>query len=435
MRILFFSHYFPPEGNAPASRTYEHCVRWVRAGNQVTVVTCVPNVPNGIPYDGYHNRWRPQRELVDGIQVIRVWTLLAANAGFIPRILNYLSYMCSAICVGLFVKRPDVVIATSPQFFCGWAGAIVQFFRRVPFVLEIRDIWPESITAVGAMQLGFTVELLKWLERRLYLSADHVVTVGKGYRDNVMSKACVNDHISVIYNGVDGERFSPRPPDAEFRDRYGMRNRFLCSYVGTIGMAHGLETVLNAAEILKDSGRDDIGFLLIGDGARRETLERDALKRGLSDIVKFTGRLNKSEMPRVLSSSDTILVHLRRCDLFTTVIPSKIFETMAMQRPIIMGVRGESADIVRDAGAGIEMEPGNTDSLLSCLSQLSRDKDLYKSLTTKGRRFVLERYSRDTFAADYLRLFASLVVDKNADGSAKSSQSAKSSKQPAASQT
>ena len=435
MNILFFSHYFPPEGNAPASRTHEHCVRWVNAGNQVTVVTCVPNVPKGTPYGGYHNRWWPQREIIDGIQVIRVWTLLAANAGFILRILNYLSYMCSAICVGLFLKRPDIVIATSPQFFCGWAGAIVKFFRRVPFVLEIRDIWPESITAVGAMQVGFTIEVLKWLERRLYLSADHVVTVGKGYRDNVISKVRVNDRISVIYNGVDGDHFSPRPPDAAFRHRYGMRNRFLCSYVGTIGMAHGLETVLNAAEILRDSGRDDIGFLLVGDGARRETLERDALERGLSDIVKFTGRLNKSEMPRVLSSSDTILVHLRQCDLFTTVIPSKIFETMAMQRPIIMGVRGEAADIVRDAGNGIEMEPGNTDSLLNCLSQLIRDKELYKSLTARGRRFVMEQYSRDTFAADYLRLFASLVVDENADGAAGSSQSPTSLKQPAASET
>lgn len=417
MKILFFSHYFPPEGNAPASRTYEHCVRWVLAGHDVTVITCVPNVPDGIPYEGYRNRWRSQREVIDGIHVIRVWTFLAPNIGFLKRILNYLSYMVTAVWAGLFVKRPDVVIATSPQFFCGWAGAIVQFLRRLPFVLEIRDIWPESITAVGAMQVGFAIRLLKWLERKLYLSADRVVTVGKGYRNNVISKVGVSDRISVIYNGVDGDRFSPRPPDIEFRQRYGMHDRFLCSYVGTIGMAHGLETVLNAAEILKDSGRDDIGFLLVGDGARRESLEQDSVARGLSDLVKFTGRLDKSEMPKVISSSDTLLVHLRLCDLFTTVIPSKIFETMAMQRPIIMGVRGESAEIVREARAGIEMEPGNSDSLLRCLGQLSSDQDLYDSLTSRGRRFVLEQFSRDSFATEYLQLFATLVSDENADKS------------------
>ena len=413
MKILFFSHYFPPEGNAPASRTYEHCVRWANAGHDVTVITCVPNVPNGVPYEGYRNRFRSQRETIDGINVIRVWTFLAPNSGFARRILNYLSYMVMAVMAGLFVKRPKIVIATSPQFFCGWAGVIVQFLRRLPFVLEIRDIWPESVTAVGAIKVGFVIRLFEWLEKKMYLSADHIVTVGKGYRDNVTSKVDVGDRISVIYNGVDGEQFSPQPVDAEFRRRYGMQDRFLCSYVGTIGMAHGLETVLNAAEILKEAGRDDIGFLLVGDGARREWLEQDAADRGLSDLVKFTGRLDKSEMPGVISSSDTLLVHLRQCDLFTTVIPSKIFETMAMQRPIIMGVRGESAEIVERAVAGIQMEPGNVDSLLNCLDRLSSDRELYESLTSNGRRFVLEEFSRDAFAADYLKVFTTLVPDEH----------------------
>ena len=413
MKILFFSHYFPPEGNAPASRTYEHCVRWAKAGHDVTVITCVPNVPNGVPYEGYRNRFRSQRETIDGINVIRVWTFLAPNSGFARRILNYLSYMVMAVMAGLFVKRPKIVIATSPQFFCGWAGVIVQFLRRLPFVLEIRDIWPESVTAVGAIKVGFVIRLFEWLEKKMYLSADHIVTVGKGYRDNVTSKVDVGDRISVIYNGVDGDQFSPQPVDAEFRRRYGMQDRFLCSYVGTIGMAHGLETVLNAAEILKEAGRDDIGFLLVGDGARREWLEQDAADRGLSDLVKFTGRLDKSEMPGVSSSSDTLLVHLRQCDLFTTVIPSKIFETMAMQRPIIMGVRGESAEIVERAVAGIQMEPGNVDSLLNCLDRLSSDRELYESLTSNGRRFVLEEFSRDTFAADYLKVFTTLVPDEH----------------------
>lgn len=357
---------------------------------------------------------------MDGIEVIRVWTFLAPNAGFVRRTLNYVSYMITAVWTGLFVKRPDVMIATSPQLFCGWAGAVVNFLRRVPFVLEIRDIWPESIAAVGAIRGGFVLQILKWLERKLYLSADHVVTVGKEYRSNVTSKADVSDCISVIYNGVDGKYFSPRLPDPEFRRQYGMQDRFLCSYVGTIGMAHGLETVLNTAELLKDSGRDDIGFLLIGDGARRQSLEREAETRGLSDLVKFTGRLSKSEMPRVISSSDALLVHLRLCDLFTTVVPSKIFEIMAMQRPIIMGVRGESAEIVREAGAAIEMEPGNSDSLLSCLNQLIGDQELYRSLTSRGRQFVLEKFSRDTFATDYLKLFATLISDEKPDHSGQS---------------
>ncbi len=409
MKILFFTHYFPPEGNAPASRTYEHCVRWVKAGHDVTVITCVPNVPNGVPYEGYRNRFRSQRETVDGINVVRVWTFMAANAGFMKRILNYLSYMIMAAWAGLWVRRPDVVIATSPQFFCGWAGVLVQFFRRLPFVLEIRDIWPESITAVGAMKRGFAVRVLEWLEKRMYRSADHIVAVGKGYRDNVSSKAPVRDRISVIYNGVDGEHFQPVPPDDAFREEHGMAGRFVVSYVGTIGMAHGLETVLDAAEKSKADGRQDVGFLLVGVGARRESLQQEAEERGLSDCVRFTGRLPKSDMPRVLASSDALLVHLRACDLFSTVIPSKIFEAMAMERPIIMGVRGEPADIVRSANAGLDMEPGDADSLIDCLTKLKDDDSLYKSIQANGRRFVLQEFSRDTFAAKYIEVIEPLT--------------------------
>ncbi len=409
MKILFFTHYFPPEGNAPASRTYEHCVRWVRAGHEVTVITCVPNVPNGVPYEGYKNRLRSQKEVVNGINVIRVWTLLAPNSGFTKRILNYATYMLTATWAGWWVRRPDVVIATSPQFFCGWAGVLVQFLRRLPFVLEIRDIWPESITAVGAMKRGLAIRVLEWLEKRMYRSADHIVAVGKGYRENVSSKAPVGERTSVIYNGVDGEQFQPVPLDVEFIAEHGMTDRFVVSYVGTIGMAHGLETVLDAAEKLKSQGRSDIGFLLVGDGARRESLEQESKDRGLTDFVRFTGRLPKSDMPRVLASSDALLVHLRACDLFTTVIPSKIFEAMAMQRPIIMGVRGESADIVRDANAGLDMEPGDADSLIECLSKLKDDPELYSSITSNGRRFVLEEFSRDRFAERYLELLESVT--------------------------
>lgn len=409
MKILFFSHYFPPEGNAPASRTWEHCVRWVRAGHDVTVITCVPNVPAGIPYDGYRNRFRSQREEIDGVHVIRVWTILAANAGFVLRILNYLSYLFSAVRVGLFVKRPDIIVATSPQFFCGWAGVLVQFFRRVPFILEIRDIWPESIAAVGAIRHGLIMRMLEWLEKRMYSSADHIVAVGQGYRDNVLSKVDVGDRISVIYNGVDGKQFAPGQQDPGFRAQYGLTEGFLCSYVGTIGMAHGLEIVLDAAEQLKARGSTEISFLMVGDGARREHLQQETDRRGLTDRVCFTGRLDKSEMPAVLANSDALLVHLRDCDLFTTVIPSKIFEAMAMERPIIMGVRGESVEIVRRAGAGLEMEPGNVESLVDCVERLSADRELCESLSASGRQFVLQEFSRDAFARQYLDLMQDVV--------------------------
>ena len=403
MRIAFFTHYFPPEGNAPASRTYEHCVRWVSAGHNVTVITGVPNVPNGVANDGYKNRVWPQTEYVNGIKVIRVWTYLAPNAGSVKRILNYVSFMLSAILGFLFFcRRPNIIVATSPQFFCGWAGLISSYLKWTRFVLEIRDIWPESIVTVGAMKKGRMVSVLEILERRMYLGANHIVAVGQGYKNNILSKVNIPDRISVVTNGVDPSQFTPQGADTEFLDRHGLRGKFVCSYVGTIGMAHGLEITLRAAERLKQIGRDDIIFCNVGDGASRKRLIDSAHKSGLSDLVKFPGRLPKSEMPTVLASSHCLLVHLKGTDLFETVIPSKIFEAMAMQRPIIMGVQGESADIVKASHSGIQITPDSDEQLTAAVTRLCDEQDLYDALCQNGRDFVTDNYSRDKLAHEML---------------------------------
>jgi hypothetical protein len=402
MRILFLSHYFPPEVNAPATRTYEHCVRWARAGHDVTVVTCVPNCPDGVVFDGYRNRLRSQVDGVDGVRVVRVWTYLAPNAGTLRRIVNFVSYLVTAVFACLWQKRPDVVVATSPQFFCGWAGVLVSWVRRVPFVLEIRDIWPESIEAVGALRSRPLLRLLEWLERRMYLAADHIVAVGNGYRAKILEKVDIPDRISVVTNGVDLERFVPEPPDARFLHMWDLEGKFVCSYIGTIGMAHGLEVVVEAARMLRDKGRFDIAFCLVGDGASQTRLQEEVARDGLADSVIFTGMLPKEDMPRVLASSDACLIHLRKCELFGTVIPSKLFETMAMCRPIIMGVKGEARDIVNWAGAGVEMEPDSPESLVECVERLADQPQLAAELGRSARAFVAEHFARDVLAEKLL---------------------------------
>ena len=405
MRIVFFSHYFPPEGNAPANRTFDHCVRWAAAGHDVTVITCAPNVPTGIVYPGYRNRIWPTRETMSGVKVIRTWTYLAPNAGGLKRILNYLSYLFSSLLTYLFLcRRGQVVIATSPQFFCGWAGVIASWMKWSRFILEVRDIWPESIVTVGAMKKGLGVRMLELLERLMYRSADQIVTVGNGYKANIVSKVGRADRVEVITNGVDPREFAPRPADMAFRQRYGLDDKFVCTYAGTVGMAHGLEIVVRAAQQLQASGRDDIMFLIAGDGARREYLQALAKESGVESLVRFSGRLNKSQMPTVLASSDCLLVHLKKSELFETVIPSKIFEAMAMQRPVIMGVRGESAEIVRNAGAGIEIEPDNDKELADAVIRLCDDHELRQSLEKHGRDLVLRHYTRDALAARFLEL-------------------------------
>jgi glycosyltransferase involved in cell wall biosynthesis len=408
MRVLFLTHYFHPEGNAPGTRVYELCRRWVAMGHDVTVITGVPNVPNGVAYEGYENKCF-QRERVDGIETIRVWTYLAANKGTTRRVLNYLSLMFTATVAALFVRKPDLVIATSPQFFCGWAGVWVSRLRRIPFILEVRDLWPESIVAVGAMRAGRWLRLLEWLEKRMYAAATRIVTVGEGYRDQLADRGVATEHIDIVPNGVDRGLFADRGGGPVLRDKFDLGDAFVCSYIGTIGMGSGLEVVLRAARLLRDEGRDDIVFMLVGDGAVREALERTVRQEGLKRIV-FTGRQDKRVVPDFLSMTDACLVHLVRRDLFRTVLPSKIFEAAAMKKPIILGVEGSAAQIVGEANAGICIEPENEGELVEAVTRLAQDRDLAGRMGQAGFESIATVYDYDRLAEKYAEIIERVAV-------------------------
>ena len=406
MRILFFSHYFPPEGNAPASRTFDHCTRWAAAGHEVTVVTCAPNHPRGRLYPGYQNRPR-QVEYMEGVRVVRVMTYLAANEGAWRRTANYLSYLVAAVPAGLLERRPDVVIATSPQFFCGWAGVLASRLRRRPFLLEIRDLWPESIAAVDAMRSRTALRLLEKLERGMYRAARHIVTVGDGYRARLIERGVEPHRISVVMNGVDRTRFFPREADRDLAGRLGVAGRFVVTYCGTIGMAHGLEVVLRAGRLLIERGRRDVVFLLAGDGARRRELRDAAARSGLDNVI-FAGRLDTGIIPEVLSLSDACLVHLRSSPTFTSVMPSKIFEAAAMARPVILGVDGFARTFVENAGCGVYVEPEDERGLVEAILRLAADAALRERLGRAGLDLA-GACDRDRLAERYLATIAQVA--------------------------
>lgn len=406
MRILFFSHYFPPEGNAPASRTFDHCTRWAAAGHEVTVVTCAPNHPRGRLYPGYRNRPR-QVEYMEGVRVVRVATYLAANEGAWRRTANYLSYLAAAVPAGLLEPRPDVVIATSPQFFCGWAGVLASRLRRRPFLLEVRDLWPESIAAVDAMRSRTALRLLERLERGMYRAARHIVTVGDGYRARLIERGVEPHRISVVMNGVDRTRFFPREADRDLAGRLGVAGRFVVTYCGTIGMAHGLEVVLRAGRLLIERDRRDVVFLLVGDGARRRELRDAAARSGLDNVI-FAGRLDTGIIPEVLSLSDACLVHLRSSPTFTSVMPSKIFEAAAMARPVILGVDGFARTFVENAGCGVYVEPEDERGLVEAILRLAADAALRERLGRAGLDLA-GACDRDRLAERYLATIAQVA--------------------------
>lgn len=403
MHILFLSHYFPPEVNAPASRTYEHCKQWVKDGCEVTVVTCEPNHPRGKIYEGYKNRLYFV-EHIDGIKVVRIWTYVTANEGVFKRTLNYISYLGAAIITVPFLRSADAVISTSPQFFNGLAGYFVSRIKRAPWILEIRDLWPESILAVGAIRSKTVIRALEYLEMFAYRKADHIVPVTDAFARYMENKGISKEKIEVIKNGVDLDFYQTLPKDIALQRELGIEGKFTASYFGTHGMAHHLETILEAAESLRD--REDIVFLLVGDGAERERILRMRDEKCLNNVIML-GQQSKSEMPRLWAISDVSLVLLKRMDLFKSVIPSKIFESMAMKIPIILGVEGESRALVEAASGGLAIEPENGRQLAESVVRLTENPAFCEELGDNGRSFVADHYDRKMLAQRYEKLIAS----------------------------
>jgi hypothetical protein len=324
--------------------------------------------------------------------------------------INYLSYCVSAIFHTFFLPRPDVIVATSPQLFCGWAGQFAHLILRRPFVLEVRDLWAEGITTLTSVRGKILFKLLAGIEFLLYRQAERIVTVGEGYRGRLIDAGIDARKISIFTNGVDTELFKPQPDDLEFRAKWGLENKFVCSYVGTIGMACKLDVTLRAGKLLKEMGRDDIVFLLVGDGAVREELENEARRLGIDNVV-FAGRQAKELMPQFHAMSDCSLVHLMKTPLFTSVLPSKIFETSYMKRPIIMGVQGEAAKVIEASGGGICIEPENEKELVDAIVQLQADPNLCERLGQSGHDYVAQNYDREQVAAAYLEYLETIAAN------------------------
>lgn len=402
MKILFLSDNFPPEVNAPATRTYEHCRRWVADGAQVTVITCAPNFPQGRVYPGYRNKLR-RVETIDGIRVIRVWTYITANAGFLKRTLDYVSFAVMAFWVGLF-ERADVVVATSPQFFTTFAGYGLSLFRRWPWLFELRDLWPESIATVGAMGKGRLYRILERMELFLYRAATRVIVVTPAFRDNLIRRGIGATKIDIVTNGSDAA-FTPRPRNEALRAELGIGGKFVVGYLGTHGLAHGLDFVLDTVGSLHG---DPLHFLFIGDGAVKADLEAKARTMALSN-VSFHPPVPKAQVADWLAACDAVLVPLKKSDTFKTVIPSKIFEAAAMEIPIILGVDGQAREIVEGMGAGVYYEPENGAAFVAVIKHLAADAALRARLREGGKRLAAA-YSRDVLARRMLQILRDVVA-------------------------
>jgi colanic acid biosynthesis glycosyl transferase WcaI len=405
---------------APAARVSELSRYWVQAGHDVTVLTGFPNHPDGVLRPEYRKQFRRGvfRENVDGVNVVRSWLLPFPNRKAYERMLNYSSFSLSAAVTGSFLERPDLVIATSPQLLVGLSGWWVGRWKRVPLVLEIRDLWPESLAAVGVGNHDSLLHrALKKIAGFLYSNANHIVVVTPAFREHLTRCWQVPAHkISVVQNGVEAQLFSPQRSNPELRKTLAGDEKFVVSFIGTLGLAQGLETLISTAEELQRTHRD-ILFVLLGEGADRQRILAMAEAKKLSNI-RYVRQQPREKIPNYICASDACLVLLRKSDVFETVIPTKMLEFMSCGRPVILGVNGQARKIVERGPAGIYVEPENPRQLCQAILTLRDQPTLRESMGRNGRKYIVQNLSRERTAADYLELLLKLTEARGSSGRA-----------------
>ncbi|WP_044956453.1 glycosyltransferase family 4 protein [Halomicrobium katesii] len=398
--IFYITQYYPPETGAPATRVNELTRRWADAEHDITVITSAPDYPEGELFEGYDNSW-VQTESRDGVDIVMMKTIPASNAETLRRILKFVWFMLAATCAGIWVDdSPDAVIATSPQPLIGVSALAVGRLRGAAVIFEVRDLWPETIQSVGDFDNGIALWGIEKTVNFVYRTADRVVTVSREFNETLTEAGVDSDRLWYHPNGVDTEFFETNSATDSLDDevRAAFDAEFVISYVGTIGRTHGLEVVLDAADRLVDDER--IRFVLVGYGSEMDRLQQQAKRRGLDNVV-FTGRRPKEDVPKVQALSDASLVHLKDRELFRTVIPSKMFESMAASLPIVLGVEGEAARIVTEAGAGLPISPGDPGELVEATRLLADDPEAREQFGKNGYSFVKREFSWDTIAREY----------------------------------
>jgi len=403
MRIALLCHYFHPEIGAPSARLHALARDFKALGHEVTVLTGFPNHPTGIIPAEYRGRWLA-REDMDGVVVLRSWVFATPNEGILKKTLGHLSFMFSSVLLSATRLGPlDVVVVSSPTLFSVVSAWVLAALKGVPFVFEVRDLWPAVFVDLGVLRNRFIIWILEALEMFLYRQSAAVVTVTDSFRDILVSRGLPPEKVHTITNGVNLSDFSPGEPDPGLRESLGLQGKFTVLYIGAHGISHALQAVLEAARSLE--GEDGIRFLFVGEGAEKKKLVEKA--RGLKN-VRFLDGQPRGKVLSFYRLADAVLVPLRDVPLFDTFIPSKMFEIMACAKPIVASVRGEAARILERSKGALIVAPEDSAAIAKAVLELKADEPLRRRLGASGRAFVEAHYQRRMLAERYARLLASL---------------------------
>jgi len=405
MRTLIVTHYFPPEIGAPQARLGDLARMWAAAGDDVTVLTCMPNHPTGVVPTAYRKKLLV-RETGDGYRLVRTWVYATPNNGVVKKTIGHLSFMASSVVLGARTSGPaDVVVVSSPTFFSIFAAWALAKVKRARLVVEVRDLWPAIFVELGVLTNRHVIWLLERLELWAYRVADAVVVVTEGFRDDLVGRGIDATKVHTIRNGVDLARFQPGGDPAPGRQRLGVADdQILVLYIGAHGISHGLVGVADAAALITDR---QVHIAFVGEGAAKRDLERRVADLALTNVSLHAG-VAREEVVGLLAAADICLVPLRDVPLFSTFIPSKIFEYFGSGKAVIGAVRGEPAQILRDGGA-LVVEPEDPMALASAITELATDPERRSEMGGRARRYVEQHFDREQLASKYRSILSDVV--------------------------
>ena len=407
MNFVVYSHYFVPEIGAPSARIFDLAQQWLASGHTVEVVTCFPNHPAGRLYPGYRSGGY-MHEKIQGIDVHRNWTYITPNKGLFKKTIGHLSlYPSACLLINRLVRKPDIAIGSSPTFFAAMAAQTAAWRHGAPSIMEVRDLWPSVFVELGVLRNPYLIRILELWELWLYRHATKVVTVTDAFRLNLIQRGVPVDKVFNVPNGADPEFWQPREASAALREKLGLRDNFTILYIGAHGISQALGRILESAAFLKS--HPQIQFLFVGDGAEKEKLVQQAREQHLKN-THFLGPVEKESVRDLYALADLCLVPLRNTPIFDTFIPSKMFEMLAMARPIVASVRGEAATILNRSGGAVVVEPEDSRGIAETILELSRCPGRLDTMGECGRRFVIENYSRRALAKKYLEVIDAAIA-------------------------
>jgi len=408
MNILYVTQYFPPEIGAGENRAFEMVRNLKSLGHRITVITEFPNYPSGIIPGKYRFKLFERRS-VTGIEVIRCYVKASPHRSFKNRILFYITFMLSSILAGSKLKRRfDLIYATSPPLFVGLAGYFLSRIKNCKFVFEVRDIWPDTAISLGELKNKLIIALSRRIENLCYKKAQKTITVTKGLAQLIQKKGVDSEKINVVYNGVNLELFKYKEENLSFKKVLGLQDKFLVLYAGNIGIAQGIEGLIQAALLLKE--KKDIQLLFVGNGPCK-SLSKNLCREQYVDNLFILDEKPRDEIVKYICAADVCLVPLKKKEIFKIALPSKMFEAWSCGRPIVLSVDGEAKKHLNQAQAGVWVEPEDAVGIGNAILFLYNNPQLCKKLGKNGRKYVERYFSRKIQAQRLEKILVKLKND------------------------